>query len=107
MLKLDKSLRNNRFFQQEPLSIELIKNALKEFFIKINEIEQKRFRAKIPNYEEFFIKIGKHSGAWSKSLNGLRKVKIRQLNRNFDYQLSVWIDENENPLGWGKLEFEG
>lgn len=105
LLENDKNLKENKFFKDEPLSIELIKKALKHFFKQIVDIESKRFRAKTPKYEEYLIKLGKHAGAGSKSLNELRSVYIRPLKKEFNYQFSVWIDEYENPLGWGKLEF--
>jgi hypothetical protein len=86
--------------------MDLIKKALKEFYQKIYNIENKRFRVVLPNYNENLIKLGKHSGAGSKSLNDLRSVYIRPLKKDFNYQLSVWIDEDETPLGWGELRFE-
>ena len=97
LLNNDSSLINNKYFKDEPLSLELIQKALKHFFVKIQAIEHKRFRVALPEYEEYLIKIGKHSGAESKSLNGLREVYIKQL--------SVWIDENDDPLGWAVLKF--
>jgi hypothetical protein len=106
LLNNDRDLATNRFFQAEPLSVDLIKKALKEFYKKIYNIEKKRFRVTLPNYNDSLIKLGKHAGAGSKSLNDLRRVYIRPLKKNFDYQLSVWIDEDENPLGWGELRFE-
>lgn len=105
LLNNDSSLINNKYFKDEPLSLELIQKALKHFFVKIQAIEHKRFRVAVPEYEEYLIKIGKHSGAGSKSLNGLREVYIKQLKKKFDYQLSVWIDENDDPLGWAVLKF--
>ena len=105
LLKKDNSLTTNRYFQDEPLDIDLIKKALNNFYSKINDIEKNRFRANTPNYQDYFIKIGQHSGAGSKSLNDLKKVNIRQIKKCFDYQLSVWIDQDENPLGWAKLNF--
>jgi len=102
----DENLKNNRFFQSEPLNIDLIKNSLEHFYSKIIDIEKNRFRAKTPNYQEFLIKIGEHSGAGSKSLNGLRKIFIKQIRQCFDYQLSVWIDSEQNPLGWAKMELK-
>ena len=106
LLENDENLRRNKFFQDEPLSTDLIKKALRHFFRKIVDIESKRFRAKTPKYQDYLIKIGKHAGAGSKSLNGLRRIYIRPLKRDFDYQLSVWIDKFENPFGWGVLKFE-
>jgi len=106
LLNYDSNLKDNKYFENEPLSIELIKRSLKHFYSKIVNIEKNRFRANIPPYEEYLIKIGNHSGAGSKSLNDLRQILIRKINKCFNYQLSVWIDENENALGWGKLEFK-
>ncbi len=106
LLRNDESLRNNRYFQDEPLSIELIKKALKNFYEKIATTERKRFRAYTPLYEEYMIKIGQHTGAGSKSLNKLRQIYIREIRKKFDYQLSIWIDKDECALGWAKLEFE-
>lgn len=106
LLKKDESLKNNRFFQKEPLNLKLIKTSLQYYYSKIIEIEKNRFRANTPNYEEFLIKMGQHSGAGSKSLHDLRKVYIRQIKKCFNYQLSVWIDSEQNPLGWVKLEFQ-
>jgi len=105
LLKNDSSLRNNKYFKDEPLSIDLIKKALRHYFKKIQQIENNRFRVNVPNYNEYLIKIGKHAGAGSKSLNNIRKIYIKQLKKEFDYQLSVWIDKYETPLGWAKLNF--
>ena len=106
LLKNDTNLSANKYFKKEPLSMDLIKKALKEFYQKIYNIENKRFRVALPTYNKNLIKLGKHSGAGSKSLNDLRSVYIRPLKKDFNYQLSVWIDEDETPLGWGELRFE-
>jgi len=106
LLNFDFNLKNNRYFRNEPLSLELVKKSLKHFYMKIIDIEKNRFRAETPSYEEYLIKIGKFSGAGSKSLNDLRQIFIKQIQKCFNYQLSVWIDENENALGWGKLIFK-
>ncbi len=106
LIEYDQNLRTNRYFRDEPLSMGLVKKALKNFYEKIATTERKRFRAYTPPYEEYMIKIGQHAGAGSKSLNNLREVYIRQIRKKFEYQLSVWIDRNECALGWAKLEFE-
>jgi len=107
LIRQDSSLKYNRYFQgDEYLSYELIQKALKHFFKKIIDKENSRFKVNKIDYEEYLIKLGKHAGAGSKSLNDLRKIYIRQLKKEFEYQLSVWIDKNENPLGWAKLEFK-
>ncbi len=103
-IRRDKNLRENRFLSN--LSIELIKIALKEFFTKVSEIENNRFKVTQIEYRDFNIKLGKFAGGGSKSINELRKITIKQINKVFDYQLSVWIYE-DMPLGWAKLEFKG
>lgn len=107
LLKSDRNLRGNIFFKKNPLNIELIKTALAEFYNGILMIENKRFRAKRLKYQNYMIKLGKFAGAGSKSINEKRSVYIRQIRKSFDYQLSVWIDKAENPLGWGRLDFKG
>ncbi len=106
LLRSDKNLKENRFFEKEPLSIGLIKRALKEFYKDVLETENKRFRANELVYQEYMIKIGRFAGAGSKSIKEKRSVYIRQIKKSFNYQLSVWIDKDENPIGWGKLEFK-
>ena len=106
LLREDMNLSANKYFQEEPLSVDLIKKALKKFYEKIYNIEKRRFRVVLPEYSESLIKLGKYAGAGSKSLNDLRRIYIRPLKKNFNYQLSVWIDEDEKPLGWGKLIFK-
>lgn len=103
LLKRDRFSKNNKYFQDEQLSIELIKKALDQFYKKIYEIEDDKFNVKLPPYQSHFIKIGEYSGAGSKSLNDLRVVYISQIRKCLDYQLSVWIYNNE-PLGWAKME---
>ena len=95
----------NRYFKKEPLSIELIEKSIDRFFSIIHSKETKRFIANHPKYEKGLIKIGQHAGAGSKSLNSLRKVYIKQLRKEIDYQTSIWIDNEDNPLGWAKIEF--
>jgi len=92
----------NNYFDEE-LNINLIKKSLNNFFANIFAIENKRFRLKPPPFESGNIKIGKHSGAGSKSIRG-RKIEIKQIRKTFDYQLSVWGYGNR-PMGWGKIIF--
>jgi len=106
LLRNDRNLKKNRFFKKEPLSIELIKKALGEFYKDILKLENRRFRANYLSYDEYMIKIGRFAGAGSKSIKEKRSVFIRQIKKSFDYQLSVWIDENENPIGWGKISIK-
>jgi len=105
LLNNDPNLRNNPYFKDEKFDISLIKKSLREFFKEIAKIENNRFKANNVKYEDYLIKIGKLAGAGSKSISEHRKIKIRQINKIFDYQLSVWLDVEQNPFGWGKLTF--
>ncbi|EDM23130.1 type III-A CRISPR-associated RAMP protein Csm5 [Caminibacter mediatlanticus] len=103
LINRDENLRENRFLRN--LSVDLIKEALRGFFKKVVEIENKRFKVMPIEYRDFNIKLGKFAGGGSKSINQYRKIFIRQIKKTFDYQLSVWIYE-DMPLGWGRLEFK-
>jgi len=93
-------LKNNKYFN---LDIEFIKNALEFHYEKILNYENKRFKANRLNYEKILIKIGKHSGAGSKSIDN-RQIFIRQIKKKLSYQTSIWVDEENYPIGWGEIE---
>ena len=86
------------------LDYEFIKTALEFHYEKILNYENKRFKANKLNYEKFLIKIGKHSGAGSKSIED-RKVYIKPIKKYLNYQTSIWVDDDNNPIGWGKIIF--
>ncbi len=59
-----------------------------------------------------YIKLGKHGGAISKTTAGgddefkdFRKIKIPQLNKILDCQLTNWVSSKGEPLGWAKITF--
>ena len=91
-------------------NLNYIQDALRDYFKKIIEFEKNREWWKklyIPGYEEFLIKIGKHSGAGAKTIEEKRKIKVRvgKKEKILKYQLSTWCDYNYNQLGWAKLSF--
>ncbi len=89
------------------LSIENIKKILKAYYIEINNTEKKHWETiKIPKYEEYMIKIGKHTGAGSKTIRDLAQIKSRTSKKPLSYQTSTWCDESKQQLGWVKLIFE-
>ncbi|SMC09197.1 type III-A CRISPR-associated RAMP protein Csm5 [Nitratiruptor tergarcus] len=100
----------------ENFDFEFIKTCLKDYYQKINSFERKREwwqGIKIPEYEEYLIKIGKHSGAGAKTIENKRKIKVdvkdkkgKKVKKDFAYQLSTWCDEDKNQLGWTKLEIK-
>jgi CRISPR/Cas system CSM-associated protein Csm5 (group 7 of RAMP superfamily) len=92
---------NNKYFN---LDYEFIKIALEFHYENILNYENKKFKANKLPYQKFMIKIGKHAGAGSKSIEN-RKVFIKQLEKKLPYQTSIWVDEENYPLGWGKLGF--
>lgn len=108
-------------------TIETIREACNDFYYKIlgnNESDQTHThkidaslfeKAKIligkPN--SFLISLGKHGGAESKTIDGLRKIKIMQRKgkppRTQDSSTTYWFanDETERlPFGWCVVEYE-
>jgi CRISPR type III-A-associated RAMP protein Csm5 len=107
---LDKLLEHKSL---ERLSFNLIKESLKDFYEDILNFESSRITNpifKFPNYEEFLIKIGLHSGAGAKTIKNKRDIFVRLSNGekfyHQPYQFSTWFDEDNNAIGWGKLEFK-
>jgi len=95
------------------LSIDIIKSSLEEFFKKILNYEKERIKNKeykFPEYQPYLIKLGLHSGAGAKTIEGKRRIKVKLKNEKkpkiLNYQLSTWFDEDKNALGWAKLEFK-
>jgi CRISPR-associated protein Csm5 len=103
-IRIDENLLqnvNNRYFN---LDFEFIKTALEFHYENILNYENQHFKANKLSYSKFLIKIGKYAGAGSKSIQN-RKIYIKQLRRTLPYQTSIWVDEENYPFGWGKLEF--
>jgi hypothetical protein len=103
-IRIDENLLKSSYTKYFELDYEFIKLALEYFYKNILNYENKRFKANPVYYKKIMIKIGKHAGAGSKSISN-RGVFIRQLKKNLSYQTSIWVDENNNPIGWGKLSF--
>jgi hypothetical protein len=101
----DRNLRRNPFFREKPLSLGLIAETLHLFYSTILKRENHRFRVTPLEYSPFMVKIGRFAGAGSKSIEGYRQVFIRQLRKSLPYQLSIWIDTQQRPFGWGRLQF--
>ena len=104
-IRIEENLLKSSYSKYFKLDYEFIKLALEHFYESVLNYENKRFKANQIYYKKFMIKIGKHSGAGSKSISN-RNIFIRQLKKNLPYQTSIWVDENNNPIGWGKLEFK-
>ena len=107
---INKVLKN---YSSIDLSFNVIEKSLEKFFSKILSYEKNRINNpdyKFPEYKKYLIKVGLHSGAGSKTIEGKRKIKVKLKNEKkpkiLDYQLSTWFDENKNALGWAKLEFK-
>ncbi|MEO1941765.1 MAG: type III-A CRISPR-associated RAMP protein Csm5 [Campylobacterales bacterium] len=105
LIERDRNLAGNPYFQETPLSLQLIKDTLNQFYSTILERENNRFRVTPLQYSQFLVKIGRFGGAGSKSVEEYRQVFIRQLKKNLPYQLSIWIDTQGRPFGWGRLQF--
>jgi len=61
----------------------------------------------------FLIRIGRHGGAESHTLDGARKIKIKQANNSFkymDHATTIWLAAEDKkavkgmPFGWAVLE---
>lgn len=96
----------------EPSSLKILE-ALKLFADNIKEEEKKRFKVDMNSIDltkkEALCKLGKHAGAGSKSIPGYREIEIRaggRLIRKDSYQSSLWLDGENNPMGWAILSVE-
>jgi CRISPR-associated protein Csm5 len=71
-------------------------------YTKLKQASQK------PN--AFIIRIGKHSGAESVTIDGLRRIQNRKCPNYFmDHSTTYWLAENgrENlPFGWCVVEYD-
>jgi CRISPR-associated protein Csm5 len=104
-IRIDENLLKsvkNKYFN---LDFEFIKTALEFHYEKVLNYENKRFKTNKLNYQKFLIKIGQHAGAGSKSISN-RQVFIKQLRKNLPYQTSIWVDEENYPIGWAEIEFK-
>ncbi len=83
-----------------------------KFFSSVGNVDrtgeyEKRFKkfqlSKIKNKNEFYMKIGKHGGAVSKTVKGCRQVTIRvgRDKKDSDHQSTLWL-AGGHPLGWVK-----
>jgi CRISPR type III-A-associated RAMP protein Csm5 len=91
----------------------LLIKAVEKFGSQIYDTEYKRFKYHDLNFEldknKNILKLGRLGGAGSKSLNGIREITIKKdgktITNNAKYQSSLWIDENNEPIGWIEVEF--
>lgn len=57
----------------------------------------------------FLLRVGKHSGAESVTIDGLRRIKNRVSGKYMDHSTTYWLAENGTeklPFGWCVVEFE-
>ena len=78
-------------------------NVFNDKIIKV--FETVKDETKINNNKAFLMKIGNHSGAFEVTMEGYRKIRIK--NRSgydeSDRQTTIWVNElNKLPLGWVK-----
>ncbi len=58
------------------------------------------------NNNVFLMKIGNHSGAFEVTMEGYRKIRIKNRSSydESDRQTTIWLNENNKmPLGWAKF----
>ncbi|PMP92566.1 MAG: hypothetical protein C0173_02090, partial [Desulfurella sp.] len=69
---------------------------------KVLNLEYKRTKTKFTfdktKESDFILKIGKHAGALSKSIAGLREISVKE-NNILDSQTTFWYINNK-PMGW-------
>jgi CRISPR type III-A-associated RAMP protein Csm5 len=104
-IRIDENLLKRNSSKYFKLNFDEIKNALEFHYKNVIENETKRFNANIPNYCDYMMKLGKHGGAGAKTIEGKRNIWIHTIRKNLDYQLSTWLDSQNNQLGWAKLSF--
>jgi len=92
----------------------LLIDATKKFGSEIYDIESAKFkyieRLKFElDKNKNIFKIGRLAGGGSKSLNKIREITIKKnqktITNKAEYQSSLWIDANNEPLGWIEIEF--
>jgi len=62
------------------------------------DIQQKALR----DSDSFIMKIGKHGGAVSKTISGIRKIKVQKQTK--PHQTTLWFVDDK-PIGWVKGHF--
>jgi len=106
-------LHNIGISDQDSLK-KLLIDATKKFGSEIYDIESAKFkyieRLKFElDKNKNIFKIGRLAGGGSKSLNKIREITIKKnqktITNKAEYQSSLWIDANNEPLGWIEIEF--
>lgn len=104
-IRIDNNILKRNKPQYFDLNIDEIKKALSFHYNNVVNKEKKRFKVRTPDYCDYLVKLGKHAGAGAKTVEGKRSIWIHTIKKYFDYQLSTWLDSNNNQLGWAKLSF--
>jgi CRISPR type III-A-associated RAMP protein Csm5 len=75
-------------------------NAIKFNYVKVQDFVLRKISG-----ENFYVKLGKHGGAVSKTIKGCREIKVRGRNRPQIEQTTIWL-AGGYPMGWvkGKIE---
>lgn len=102
-------------------TIETIRNACNDFYLDVLENEIKRkwnesledlirlVKDKKESPNAFILSLGKHGGAESKTIKGLRAIQNRKTHKLMERSTTYnkLIDEDKNkPFGWCVVEFE-
>ena len=82
-------------------------------FIKAIDGRIAKFKNAIQEKIAFFVRLGRHGGAESHTLDGVRKIKIKQKDNTFtclDHATTIWLAAEDKkadkgmPFGWAVLE---
>jgi len=65
----------------------------------------KSFRYSIEPKNTFMVKVGKHSGAISKTIDGCRSIWVKGAEKLQDHQTTLWL-AGGYPMGWIKGEIK-
>ncbi|NPA39135.1 MAG: type III-A CRISPR-associated RAMP protein Csm5 [Thermodesulfobacteria bacterium] len=113
------TIDENAFKVKKPLRIDEILEALKSFYVGEFEKERKIWeklgiKVELPKSEGVLIRIGKHSGAESVTIEGFRKIWVKGRGgkgRFLPYSTTIWLaseDKDGNnliaPFGWAVIK---
>ncbi len=97
-------LKEDKYFEFERDDVEPDNNRYRGYLERM-----KKFKLTKVSEKEFYMKLGKHGGAISKTIDGCRKIEVRLGNSGdkirLDHQTTLWL-AGGLPMGWvkGKIE---
>lgn len=96
-LKLE--LEDLQFFDAKKLALWIRAHYFSKVYNCEPKLGFKDYFKKEENKTKCPIKLGKHTGAVSKTISGLREIKVKGKTEPQDSQTSFWYINNK-PMGW-------